>query len=250
MKNSLCDVKTIATSVVGSMHVKKNMPCQDYFVTNNQGKNYVAVLSDGAGSAKYGKIGAKVICQTIADILKNSKTPELCSKISYSIEVARKKLLIHRLNKSKSLKHLGDFAATLVGLVYCNGEGYFFHIGDGAAIGLLDDTTTDFIASRPENGDFSCETFFYTQETWQASLRITPVKNIKTAILMSDGLTNFAFNPEYTILEAGFVLPIHRFLLNEKSKTKAIKALANTLNTPKAQKLNSDDKTFLWARLA
>lgn len=66
---------------------------------------------------------------------------------------------------------------------------------------------------------------------------------------MSDGLTNFAFSNDFSKLEKGFVFPINDFLLNENCKAKAVRALNNTFNTPKAKKLNSDDKTLLWVKM-
>ena len=70
--------------------------------------------------------------------------------------------------------NLNDFAATVVGVVYNAGKGCFFHIGDGAALAFHSDgDLSDFIASRPENGNFSCETYFYTQENWRENIRFT-----------------------------------------------------------------------------
>ena len=68
-------------------------------------------------------------------------------------------------------------------------------------------------------------------------------------MLMTDGVTNFAFKNDYEEIETGFVNPINIFLHNEKNKNKALRALNNTLANPKALKINPDDKTFLWAGL-
>lgn len=61
---------------------------------------------------------------------------------------------------------------------------------------------------------------------------------------MSDGLTNFSFANDFKDIEKGFIVPINNFLRDEKAKTKAERALANTLNTPRAQ--NSIPTTKLW----
>ena len=67
---------------------------------------------------------------------------------------------------------------------------------------------------------------------------------------MSDGLTSFAFQPDFLDIEQNFIRPIDKFLHEEKSMIKARKALSNTLNMPRAQKLNSDDKTLVWIGVA
>ena len=238
--------KIIASSVTGQLHLTQGQPCQDCF-KYTKGQNLVAVISDGAGSAKYGKIGAKTICSTICDILKNADFNKVEEKIIYALKTARQKLMLHRLNKTKDDFGLPIFAATVVGVVYNQNQGIFFHIGDGAAISLHEDR--DFTASRPENGNFSCETFFFTQQAWRENLRFTKINNASSILLMSDGLTSFAFKPDLTDVEHKFIDPINNYLLSETSVTKATKALYNTLNTPRAQKLNPDDKTLVWIQI-
>lgn len=249
MKKTCSKAKVIAASVTGPMHNYRSMPCQDCFRHKFGGKNFVAVVSDGAGSAKYGKIGARIICDTMIDLLSECSFQNIKKRIAEAIEIARCRLMRHRLNKSKSAEGLVDFSATLVGAVYCRRKGLFFHIGDGAGIALKQDNYEDFTVSRPENGTFSCETFFYTMDDWKDSLRFTPFEDADTLFLMSDGLTNFAFSPDYSQIEKGFIVPINEYLSQESSKAKAVRALNNTLNTPMAKKLNSDDKTLLWAKI-
>lgn len=249
MKMQNNKIKVVAASVCGPMHKYCKLPCQDYFKHNLQGKNFIAVVSDGAGSAKYGKIGAKVICNTLVDLLANCSFDDIKKTVCHAIEVARKKLIRHRLNKSKSSEGIMDFSATLLGVACYKGQGCFFHIGDGAGIALANNNYDKFVVSRPENGNFSCETFFYTMDDWKDSLRFTFFENIDTIFLMSDGLTNFAFSPDFSRIEKGFIAPINEFLNHVDSKNKAVRALNNTLNTPQAKKLNSDDKTLLWAKI-
>jgi serine/threonine protein phosphatase PrpC len=126
----------------------------------------------------------------------------------------------------------------------------FFHIGDGAGVALhqLDGKST-YTLSRPANGRFSCETYFYTMKNWKESLRFTKINKSEALFLMTDGVTNFALSDDMCELKKGFIEPINRFLKNETNKNKALMALNNTLNTKQARKLNSDDKTFLWAGL-
>ena len=235
--------KVIAASVASLLHANNNMVCQDCY-KYAFGKNIVAVVSDGAGSAKYGKIGAKNVCEVLCDLLKKADFSKIENEVAKAIKIVRQKLLLHRFNKTKNEDGLACFAATIVGVVYNKGKGVFFHIGDGAALSLSDDV--NFVASRPENGSFSCETFFFTQPSWRENLRFTKIQNSKSILLMSDGLTSFAFKSDFREIENKFIYPINDYLFNEKSSIKAKKALINTLNTPRAQKLNSDDKTLVW----
>ncbi len=243
MRNKSHRPKIVAASVVGHLHLNKNIPCQDYY-RYVVGDNLVAVVSDGAGSAKYGKTGAKALCTVLCDLLKNADFENIEEHIIKAVKIVREKLCLHRFNKSKNEEGLSLFAATLVGVVYKEKRGVFFHIGDGAALSLRDGGS--FVASRPENGCFSCETFFFTQQAWRENLRFTKFDNAKNILLMSDGVTSFAFQADFGDIEKKFIMPINDFLGKEDNIIKARRALSNTLNTPKAQKLNPDDKTLLW----
>ena len=231
------------------LHTQQHQPCQDYSLSSQDGKNLVAIVSDGAGSSKYGRIGAKIICETLTALLKDIDFNEAKKAIPQAIGIARSKLIRHRLNKTKTEASLLDFSATLVGVIYHKNKGLFFHIGDGAALAFHDDKYINFTASRPENGHFKCETYFYTMDDWKDSLRFTSFENAHTIFLMSDGVTNFSFSRDYQNVEKSFLQPIADFLSKESSKTKALRALSNTLSNPKALKLNSDDKTLVWIKL-
>lgn len=243
------NIRVRAASVVGPVHASRGQPCQDYCRYTTRGKNFVAVVSDGAGSAKYGRIGAKTVCDTLVDLLADAPFKNIRRAIVHAIEVARGKLLFHRYNSAANKKGIMAFAATVVGVVCHRGEGVFFHIGDGAALAFVAEDFSQYVASRPENGVFACETYFYTMDDWQETLRFTPFRQAHTLMLMSDGLTNFSFTPDFSRIEPKFLLPINDFLNREKQQARAVRALTNTFNTVRAKKLNPDDKTFLWARL-
>jgi len=244
MKNSP-RYKVVSVSLAGPYHKQKGQKCQDFCAFRQQGKKIVAIVADGAGSAKYGHLGAKYVCEALCRLLISGNTSAIKQSVIEAIEAARDMLTCHRLNKMKSELGLIDFASTVVGVFYDGKKGLFFHIGDGAAIALFRKDIRRTVISEPENGIFSSETFFFTMEDWKDSLRFTPFEGAQSLFLMTDGVTGFALKRGARAIESGFIEPIDAFLKNEKSSKRAAKALKNTLETPKACRLSGDDKTLI-----
>ncbi len=242
-------INVLSTSIRGALHKSLGLPCQDYSCSRTLKNKLVAVVSDGAGSAKYSKIGAKIVCDTLCDLLINSDLKTIRGDVENAINIARKKLLFHRCNSGKDNAGLINFSATLVGVFYHNNKGVFFHIGDGAGIAFKNGDYGNFIISEPENGAFSCETYFYTMDDWKDCLRFTEFENANRILLMTDGVTGFAFSGDFYKIHRNFLIPVVEYLENEPRKTYAKEALQNTLNNTRAQRINADDKTILWAKL-
>ena len=96
-------IHELSTSIRGPLHKSLGLPCQDYSCARSTKNKLVAIVSDGAGSAKHSKIGAKIICETLCDLLINSDIKTIRSDVIKAISIARQKLLLHRYNQSKSL---------------------------------------------------------------------------------------------------------------------------------------------------
>jgi len=239
--------RMVVASTVGPYHKSKGLGSQDCFAFRQNGSRMVAVVSDGAGSAKYGKTGAKHVCERVCEILMKAGLKNIRQNVVDAIDFARDELMLHRLNKTKNENGLIDFSATVVGVVYHGNKGIFFHIGDGAGVAFLHNKNV--VISEPENGIFASETFFYTMDDWRDSLRFTPFEKAESVFLMTDGVTGFALKKNEKSLEKGFALPINNFLMKEKDIQKASRALKNTLQMPKACSLSADDKTLMWVCL-
>lgn len=61
--------KAIARSTVGTNHLKQQIPCQDYGGCKILNRVVIGVVADGAGSAKYADIGARLAVETVLEYL-------------------------------------------------------------------------------------------------------------------------------------------------------------------------------------
>ena len=86
-------------------------------------------------------------------------------------------------------------------------------------------------------------------DEWKDCLRFTDFENANRILLMTDGVTGFAFSDDFYKIHRNFLIPVIEYLEHEPRKTYAVEALRNTLNNSRAQRLNADDKTILWAKL-
>lgn len=242
--------KVIATAVRGTSHLEQNIPCQDAFSWTVENDILIAVVSDGAGSAQKSEIGADVVTKTIinhfiplsSDPTKMSDSDFIKQEITNAIEKARESLV--GLNESLSLH---DYYATVVGCIITPTLGIFFHIGDGLGAAVYDNDWIACDMTLPENGEFSDQTYFYTQDNWQQHLRVTEFDaNVQYLILMSDGAMSFAAAKQLKGLEPKFIVPVTRYL-EQHSEQQGNIALQETLDSPQSYSITSDDKTLLWA---
>lgn len=231
-----------AASAIGKGHIDGGTPCQDAYAYASRNGRLVAVVCDGAGSAARSEIGAINCANTISEFLAAyAGDPETAcerSAIEQAIEAARACIESHAIEHALS-SH--DLACTLVGAVLYGQGGCLFHIGDG--VGVAEVESESPILSLPENGEYSNETYFVTQNEWKAHLRVVPFSGgIRCLALMSDGAMSFAF--KRTGLFGPFIDPVKSYLstVSESDGSTALKA---TLSGERTWKITSDDKTLL-----
>jgi serine/threonine protein phosphatase PrpC len=248
--------KIASASVAGFDHIDNGIPCQDaYAVAVADSGIIVSVLCDGAGSARNAELGAKLISETVArTIIHEMKSRDISDGFELKFEYVNK-IINDSISKSLdnimrlfhcNMHDLSDFHATLLGAVAWAEGGVIFHIGDGCAFaGKFDDLTRCWI-STPENGEFSNETFFVTQDNWEKHLRFTTFNSDYEFIsIMSDGVTPFAMNVGGLTPFDGFFNPLNSYLRAHNSEDSS-RAIRVYLTDNRIKKITGDDKTFIW----
>jgi hypothetical protein len=238
---------------VGESHSSTQTPCQDavFVQTAKDHQWVVAVVCDGAGSAKHSLEGAKITCaefgQALLGILNDLESRVPGAWINDA--VIRSALSVRdALRQKAGADDLRDYHTTLVAVLLGPTGGFSVHIGDGAVFGarvtikgdkaLWDD---NFIISVPQNGEYSNETFFITEGDWVKHLRITPMPSLDWIMIGSDGGCSIALNPANEIRGEFFLPLVSRYISDQETNI-----LSLTMRDPKWRPLTDDDKTLVF----
>jgi len=249
--------KVVGASARGEAHIKSGLPCQDHYSFETLNDILVAIVCDGAGSASHSdkgaRMGSEYLVRSLIEAARSQRTDifrdeaALRALVETKIQELREEL--PNCDEDSGTLELSAFHATLVGLIVHPGGGFFFHIGDGAALALNAEHTETVAFSAPENGEFSDQTYFYTMDNWKEHLRITPIdEQAHTFLLMSDGTTPFCVNRSHDHVEPRFFQPVNQYLVQvDVSAEMGSQALLKTLSSDRANSISKDDKTLVWA---
>ncbi|WP_284620549.1 PP2C family serine/threonine-protein phosphatase [Aquabacterium humicola] len=197
-------------SVCGKSHIDGGLPNQDYFAIERvlEGDAWIAIVSDGAGTAPRAADGSREACRVIAAGLRTfvhsrrGGGPEL-SGFRDTIEASVDHL---RARLAATGFPLSDFHCTFVACLVAGPVGFIARIGDSVALttrfALVPgsaDRHVDFfpdassVLHEPDRGEYANETHFVTEPDWRDHLRVTPLPaQTDAVVLMTDGAMDVA----------------------------------------------------------
>jgi hypothetical protein len=233
------------SKVIGRSHQASGDVCQDAVEVVSIGDFYTLALSDGAGSAARSDEGSNALVSALTEYF--SKNKEIYS--SFSLENIQEHvcLVISQVRTKLIAKgELNLFHATLVFMVGNQSLVHVFHLGDGAGLVGERISKNEILLHRsdPHNGEFSNETYFFTEDSWQTHLRSFSVKNPEFCIVCSDGVDPFLWDSAKGT-RVGFLKPLLNNVLSAAGDLElANKALFSIISDPRADQVTSDDKSL------
>jgi hypothetical protein len=103
---------------------------------------------------------------------------------------------------------------------------------------------SNFVISKPENGEYTNETFFITEGNWIKHLRVTPLPRLDWVVACTDGGAALILEKEIEV-KPKFLVPFFEQLI--KNNFTNNNYISEVLSDPKANSLTADDKTIFVA---
>lgn len=256
--------KVVSCSAIGTSHQKRQTPCQDYasyYCTDSD--IFIGAVADGAGSAKYSNIGARIAVNDAIEFIRRNDwcfQPKVKANYEQFLEgnyyqelfkFLIREVIITSLQKEASQKKylLDDLACTLLIVVAHPKWIVAMQIGDGLIV--LKSTNQDryHLLFMPDRGEYVNETTFVTSgnviEQIQVDFQHT---NIQFVCIATDGIENISLdktaNLRWQPFE-GFFIPLQDELAKTKNTNKLEKEINDFLSSDRVNKKTNDDKTLL-----
>jgi hypothetical protein len=213
------------------------------------GDTLVAVVSDGAGSASFGRQGAALTCRTISERARRYFT---CSGEFPAEEevwpwICQVRERIDRAAAARGLARR-EFSCTLIA-VFANSLGTMvLHIGDGAAVARMDEDWSAM--SWPAHGEYAAQTFFITDDPVPRLRIAAPLGPVVAVAVFSDGIERLVLDFSTLRASAGFFDAMTRPLLASPllgRNRKLSASLQEYLDSETINRRTDDDKSLILA---
>lgn len=155
---------------IGTSHLANGNPCQDFGAAielcSSDSSTFIAVVSDGAGSASHAHLGSKIVTtsflRSASSFLKENRLSDLTETVAWTwLDAIRDHISLRAERNSLTPR---DFASTIVALIADEEQARILHVGDGAAVVRAVNSAEWEVPSWPYQGEYAATTTFVTDE--------------------------------------------------------------------------------------
>lgn len=254
------DWKYTLASVIGASHKKYNSPCQDsskcQILRDSNGEEVLAaVVSDGAGSARFSDQGSSLACELFIKEVEHYLAKEKRVKdldVSFFENWIDQYQDVINSHAESCKADIREFACTLVAAVIGNEHAAFFQVGDGAIV-ILDpepENSEDHYkwSFWPAKGEYENTTFFLTDPKVKQNIQfdILP-KSIEEVSLFTDGIQHLTLHYQSKTVHHPFFKPMFTVLRKVEKGENLNTSLETFLSSDRINERTDDDKTLLLA---
>ena len=244
----------VAASVRGSLHAARGLPCQDAYAfrvfETAAGETLALVVSDGAGSACFAEIGARLVCNffvsKITHLLeKNGKVSDLTEAFFLEIISELQKEIAAKSENQNSSDYACTFLAGVIGADFA----VFAQIGDGAIVFSAENAPEEFRLFRlPQQGEYVNSTNFVTDSNAAENFQFEKIElAIGDLAVFTDGLQRLALDFQTRQPYSPFFSSMLAPLRGETAARSLTEKLSEFLDSPKINERTDDDKTLILA---
>jgi hypothetical protein len=249
--------KILNASCAGTSHLKSGQPCQDHasadVVEAGDERALVAACADGAGSAAFSEVGARLACARIVQQITGAVENGLQvgqidrAQVLQWCRAVRADLEAEAQGREVPMREL---ACTLLLAVVGKTAAAFAQIGDGAIVVRKDDAYQ--AAFWPQSGEYVNTTNFLTDTEWERRLEFkTEEGSVIDVALFTDGLQPLVLDYAEKAPYARFFGPMFARLRDSQAPDELLVQLRRFLDSPRVNDRTDDDKTLILAtRLA
>ncbi|MBS1714291.1 MAG: protein phosphatase 2C domain-containing protein [Armatimonadetes bacterium] len=222
---------------------------QDRAAAESSGPLLAAVVSDGAGSAPYGAIGAEAVVDAfLSGVRLLGDRPTLAGR-SRVLSLFRSVLAEVEARAVQIDASVSDLSCTLVGVVATPHGCLVVQVGDGAAV--VETGAGFFIPVAPLRSEHVNETVFVTSPDAESRLATAKVReSVRSVTLLSDGLQDSVISPKDGRPHDPFFRSVTDRLTDKSGPDgPACEWLASVLASPQVTTRTDDDTSLIVARV-
>ncbi len=250
--------KAVTHSAIGTRHLAKEIPCQDFGDFKIKNGLLFGAVADGAGSAKFSDIGAKLAVQTwIESAIHKIEAQTLdCEAIadldfkSIFTDITQGVLARLEAEATQGEFPLRELGCTLLSFIASDSWIAAMQIGDGFIVCQPLESEEYELLFRPDKGEFINETLFVTSkgaiQELQFSFQHGPQKFICAA---TDGLEKVAISYQNWAPHQPFFKPFKDCLQLIPEPTEQHDYIQTFLESDRLNARTDDDKTLLLCLL-